>query len=83
MNEQTTGHIYLYGNAYTSQGHIYVYVSGNGYNWDFVSSPYVTQGSPYWIDCGTYQSSFNYILLTAEDPTAFYSVILDSVRVEP
>jgi len=60
-----------------------VYVSSNGYDWNFVSSPYVSSGSPYWIDCGTYQSSFNYILLTADDPSTIYTVNVDSVRVEP
>jgi len=80
MNSQATGHIYVYGSGC---GYLSVYVSSNGYDWNFVSSPYVSSGSPYWINCGTYQSSFNYILLTAEDPSTIYSVDVDSVRVEP
>jgi hypothetical protein len=83
MNEQTAGRIYLYGNACYCTGRVYVYVSTNGDDWNFVSSPYVSQGSPYWIDCGLYLSPFNYIMLTAEDPNTMYSVAVDSVRVEP
>jgi hypothetical protein len=80
MDSQATGHIYMYGYG---NGPLYVYVSSNGYNWNYVSSPYVSSGSPYWIDCGTYQNTFNYIAVTAEDPNYFYSIALDSVRVEP
>lgn len=83
LNAQATGHIYLYGSADYCDGHLYVYVSSNGYNWNFVSAPYVSSGSPYWIDCGLYLNSFNHIMLTAEDPNAVYSVAVDSVRVEP
>ncbi len=83
MNKQAAGHIYVYGSAVYSEGCVYVYVYSNGYSWDFVSSPYVSSGSPYWIDCGVCISSFNYIMVTAEDPNAIYSVALDSVRVEP
>ena len=80
MNEQATGHIYMYGYGY---GPLYVYVSSNGYNFNLVSTPYVSSGSPYWIDCGSYLSPFDYIAVTAEDPYYFYSIALDSVRVEP
>lgn len=70
MTEPAAGHIYVYGSG---SGYLYVYVSSNGYDWNYVSDTYVTSGSPYWIDCGSYQNSFNYILLKAEDP---YSSIL-------
>jgi len=80
MNAQAAGHIYLYGYG---DGPLYVYASSNGYSFDLVSVPYVSSGSPYWIDCGTYLSPFNYIAVTAEDPNYFYSIALDSVRVEP
>ena len=80
MNEQTSGHIYMYGYG---NGPLYVYVSSNGYNWNLVSTPYVNSGSPYWIDCGIYLSPFNYIAVTAQDPNYIYSISLDSVRVEP
>lgn len=80
MNEQTAGHIYMYGSG---DGPLYVYASSNGYNFDLVSVPYVSSGSPYWIDCGSYLSPFNYIAVTAEDPNYIYSISLDSVRVEP
>ncbi len=80
MNAPATGHIYVYGGGY---GPLYVYVSSDGWNWNYVSAPYVTSGSPYWIDCGTYLSPFNYILLTAEDPYDFSYIEIDSVKVEP
>jgi hypothetical protein len=78
MNEQAAGHIYLYGYG---NGPLYVYASSDGYNFDLVSVPYVSSGSPYWIDGGTYLSPFNYIAVTAEDPNSIYSISLDSVRV--
>ena len=80
MNEQAAGHIYVYG---AGDGPLYVYASGDGYNFDLVSVPYVSSGSPYWIDCGSYLNPFNYIAVTAEDPNYFYSIALDSVRVDP
>jgi hypothetical protein len=79
MNEQTSGHIYMYGYG---NGPLYVYASNDGYNFNLVSTPYVNSGSPYWIDCGTYMTSFNYIAVTAEDPYSMYSISLDSVKVE-
>jgi hypothetical protein len=77
MAEPAIGHIYVYGSG---SGPLYVYVSSNGYDWNYVSSPYVTSG---WIDCGSYLSPFNYILLTAEDPNSVYSIDLDAVCVYP
>jgi hypothetical protein len=78
MTEPATGHIYVYGSG---NGPLYVYVSSNGYDWNYVSSPYVTSSG--WIDCGSYLSPFNYILLTAEDPNYVYSIDLDVVGVYP
>jgi hypothetical protein len=84
MNKQATGHIYMYGAcAQGYPGHLYVYVSNNGNDWNFVSSPYVSSTSPYWIDCGTYQSTFNYIKVTVENPQEFVVIGIDTVRVEP
>jgi hypothetical protein len=80
MSAETAGHIYVYGSG---NGPLYVYVSSDGSNFDLVSTPYVNSGSPYWIDCGTYPSSFNYIAVTAEDWNYIYSISLDSVKVEP
>jgi hypothetical protein len=84
MNKQATGHIYMYGAcAQGYPGHLYVYVSNNGNNWYDVSAPYVSSTTPYWIDCGTYQSTFNYIKVTVENPSEFAVIGIDSVRVEP
>ena len=80
MNTQAAGHIYVYGGGY---GHLYVYVSSDGWSWNYVSDQYVYQWSPYWIDCGTYLSPFNYIVFTVEDPYDYSYIELDSVRVEP
>jgi hypothetical protein len=84
MNKQATGHIYMYGAcAQGFPGHLYVYVSNDGNYWNFVSSPYVSSTTPYWIDCGTYQSTFNYIKVTVENPQEFVVIGIDTVRVEP
>jgi hypothetical protein len=84
MNKQATGHIYMYGAcAQGYPGHLYVYVSNNGNDWNYVSAPYVSSTSPYWIDCGTYQSTFNYIKVTVENPQGIVIIGIDSVRVEP
>jgi hypothetical protein len=84
MNKQATGHIYMYGRCTSGYpGHLYVYVSNNAYNWNLVSSPYVSSTSPYWIDCGIYQGTFNYIAVTVENPNEFVWIGIDSVRVEP
>lgn len=82
MDSQATGHIYMYGAA-SSAGHLYVYVSSNGVNWNYVNAPYVSSSSPYWIDCGTYQSTFNYIAVTVENPNEWATIGIDSIRVEP
>jgi hypothetical protein len=81
MNAPASGHIYVYG--YGNGGPLYVYTSYDGYYYDLVSVPYVSSDSPYWIDCGTCASTFNYILLTAEDWNYIYGIAMDSVRVEP
>ena len=84
MNTQATGHVYMYGACAAGYpGHLYVYVSSDNNNWDLVSTPYVSQTSPYWIDCGTYQSSFNYIKVTVEDPQEWVGIGIDAVCVEP
>lgn len=80
MNTQATGHIYMYGYG---EGPLYVYTSYDGYYFDLVSVPYVSSGSPYWIDCGSNPNPFNYIAVTAEDPNYFYWIALDSVQVQP
>jgi hypothetical protein len=83
MNAEAAAHIYVYGYADYEEGPVYVYVSSDGEEWDFVSAPEVTQSSPYWIDCGLCNNPFNYILLTTENPETVYTIALDSVRVEP
>jgi hypothetical protein len=79
----TLGHIYVYGCASYCAGPLYVYTSVDGSNWNLISTPFVSQGSPGWIDCGYSLSSFSYIMFTAEDWNYIYSISIDSVHVEP
>ncbi|MBN1357396.1 hypothetical protein JW988_01375 [Candidatus Bathyarchaeota archaeon] len=77
MDSQATGHICVYGAGY---GSLYVYVSSNGYNWNYVSTTQVTQQTPYWVDCGIYTGTFNYIALTTESPSEFSVIDIDAVH---
>ncbi|MBN1358677.1 hypothetical protein JW988_07905 [Candidatus Bathyarchaeota archaeon] len=77
LNAQASGHIYMYGYG-VGYGYLDVYVSSNGYNWYYVSSPYVS-GSPGWIDCGTYGGTFNYVKASVSDQ--MLEVYIDSVKV--
>ena len=83
MGAQSSGHIYVYGFASYSAGPLYVYTSVDGSNWNLISTPYVSQGSPGWIDCGTCTSPFSYVAFTAEAYNYIYSISIDSVHVEP
>ena len=83
MDDQASGHIYVKGRCVSGGAtDLYVYVSSNGYNWNSVSSPYVSSTSAYWIDCGTYGGTFNYIKVLVQ-PAGWGALELDSVRVEP
>jgi len=80
MNAQATGHIYLYGCCSAGgAGLLYVYVSSDGSNWNPVNAIYVSETSPYWIDCGTYAATFNYIGVGVQSPGA--AIEIDSVKV--
>jgi len=86
MNGTASGHIYVYGSRaglWYEEGYLSIYVSANGYSWNHVSDTLVLDGDAYWIDCGVYLSTFNYILVSAEDPEDFATFELDSVRVYP
>jgi Divergent InlB B-repeat domain/PEGA domain len=80
LNLKTTGHIYMYGYSQGS-GHLYAYVSTNGNSWTLVGSPVVSSTSPYWIDCGTYAGSFNYVKASVTGDTV--TMYIDSVKVTP
>jgi hypothetical protein len=83
MDDQATGHIYVKGRCVSGGAtDLYVYVSSNGYNWNYVSAPYVSSTSAYWIDCGTYGGTFSYIKVLVQ-PAGWGELELDSVRVDP
>lgn len=79
------GEIYLYG--YSSPGyysHLYVYVSDDGNNWNYVNDQYVTANSPYSIDVGTYSGNFKYISIVGYDDVGYSCCLnIDSVLVTP
>jgi hypothetical protein len=81
LNAQATGggdiQVYSYGS-----GVLHVFVKNNiNDEWTYVSTQDLPE-SPTWIDCGTYESSFNYIKLQA-DPDLTHCFYIDSVCVEP
>jgi hypothetical protein len=82
LNQQTAGHIYVYGYRSGGSGTLQVYTSTNGIGWTLRSSPTITQGSPGWIDCGTCASQFSYIKFQTV-PAGSYTVYIDSVKVQP
>jgi hypothetical protein len=80
LNQQTAGHIYVYG--YGGSGTLQVYTSTDGNSWTLRSSPTINQGSPGWIDCGTCATQFSYIKLQTV-PVGVYTVYIDAVKVQP
>lgn len=82
LNAPAAGRIKVYGYG---DGPLYVYTSNDGYNWSpfNIISVNIDQGSPSWIDCGIMNDPFNYIKFSAEDLSNYYSIGIDSVRVEP
>jgi hypothetical protein len=81
MNTQATGHIKLYGSGYSN--HLRVYVSNDGSNYNLVSDQDVSQGSPDWIDVGSYSGNFNYIAVDVYADGIPSDIHVDSVRVDP
>lgn len=84
MNAEVTGDIYFYGcsgpGGYYSD--LYVYVSYDNYNWDFVNAVEITETSPYSIYIG-YASNFRYIALCGYDNGCSVCLYLDAVSVVP
>jgi hypothetical protein len=78
------GHVEIYGcsspGGYYSD--MYVYVSSNNQDWYQVGSMLtITATSPYWIDVGTYGSSFRYVRIVGYDSHNSVALNLDCVRV--
>jgi hypothetical protein len=76
---EATGHIYLYGYA-TTTSYLQVWVSYDDSNWNQVDSFTVYQGSPQWIDVGSYANKFRYIAIVVYPQGVVY---LDSVLIIP
>jgi len=76
---EATGHIYVYGYA-TTYSYFQVWVSYDDSNWALVNSFTVNQGSPQWIDVGSYANRFRYIAVVVYPEGDIY---LDSVLVIP
>lgn len=87
MNAQATGKIEIYGHTGTGgySSDIYVYVSNDSQNWNLVSSQtiWAYQTSPFWIDCGTVSTTFNYIKIRGYDSPNSVCLHMDSVCVTP
>ncbi|MBN1244164.1 hypothetical protein JXA31_01060 [Candidatus Bathyarchaeota archaeon] len=86
LNEEVVGggHVYIYGCSYPGGylSDMYVYVSSNYQDWYQVGSMMtITATSPYWIDVGTYGSSFRYVRIVGYDSHNSVRLVLDCVRV--
>jgi hypothetical protein len=86
MNGTSSGHIYVYGSRDGTEeeyGDLSVYISNSTSTWTHVSDTTVYDGSPYWIDCGVYLGTFDFLKVIGEDPIDYATFELDSVRVYP
>jgi hypothetical protein len=86
MSQQGThGKIEIYGKdgsgGYYSD--LYVYVSSDGNNWNYVGMKTITNTSPYWIDFGYVTTCFSYIAIVGYDSANSVCLYIDCVRVMP
>ena len=84
MNEEASGTVYV--NGYSSAGYsssIYVYVSNDGTNWYLLPDGYqiITADQPYYIDCGSSATNFQYVCILAYDTGDSVKLNVDSVQV--
>jgi hypothetical protein len=77
------GNIEIYGCSYPGGylSNMTVYVSNNGEDWYYVNHKLITATSPYWIDMGTYGSSFCYVRIVGYRSAFCVRLLLDCVRV--
>lgn len=84
MNAESTGTVQVY--CYSQSGYVsdlYVYVSIDGYSWYQVGSMIgVGQGTPNWLEIGTYSGNFWYIGIAVYDSTRPASLYVDAVRAD-
>jgi rhodanese-related sulfurtransferase len=62
---------------------LYVYVSTDNVNWEYVGFQRVTSTSSYWIDFGYVETCFKYIGVVGYDSGYSVNLLLDCVRVTP
>ena len=62
---------------------LYVYVSTDNQNWDYVGYQQITSTSPYWIDFGYVEDCFKYIAIVGYNSGYSVNLYLDCVRVTP
>jgi hypothetical protein len=60
---------------------MYVYVSNDNYNWDYIGYQCVTSTSPCWIDFGYVEDCFKYVAIVGYDSGNSVNLLLDCVRV--
>ena len=89
MDAEAAGHIYAYGYTdgalYADQVSVYVAdeFPEDPEEWEHISTQYINNTSPDWIDLGSSEDPFNYILLATEDMETYTYLMLDSIRVDP
>jgi rhodanese-related sulfurtransferase len=84
LNYLAVGDISIY--AYSTSGynsHLYVYVSPDDSNWEFVHDLTIDSSTPSWINIDVYPDAFKYILLIGYDTGNSVNLHIDTVRVEP
>ena len=62
---------------------LYVYVSTDNQNWDYIGFRRITSTSPYWIDLGYVEDCFKYVAIVGYDSGYSVNLYLDCVRVTP
>jgi hypothetical protein len=85
LNQEAVGggRVEVYGYSYPEYlSDMYVYVSNNGQDWYQVGSmKTITDSSPYWIDFGTYGSTFTYVRIVGHNSGNSVRLLLDCVRI--
>ena len=80
LNEQTTGHVFLFGYCYGPSA-LSVSVSNDGQSWTSLGVTEFTT-TPGWVYCGASLTPFSYVKLEGAGSTCD-TVYVDSIHVEP
>ena len=83
--EYVHGELQIYGKSapggYLSD--LYVYVSTDNVNWEYVGFQRITSTSSYWIDFGYVETCFKYVGIVGYNSGFSVNLLLDCVRVTP